>query len=294
VFVNRLWKQFFGTGLSKQLDDLGAQGEWPTHPELLDWLAVEFRESAWDVKHLIRLLVTSSTYRQSSLAPHELRKIDPFNRLYARQSRWRIDAESVRDNALAVSGLLVPTIGGPSVKPYQPAGYWSHLNFPTREWVNDTGPAQYRRGLYTHWQRTFLHPSLLAFDAPSREECTAERPVSNTPKAALTLLNDPTYVEAARVFAVRILRAGGSDEREQIKWAWRTALSREPNSQEIDLLAELLETQRADYRQEAASARDVLGVGQAPLPEDLDPVDVAAWTAVARTLFNLSEFITGN
>ena len=185
VFVNRLWKLFFGTGISQRLDDLGAMGDPPVHPELLDWLAVEFVESGWNVKHMVRLLLVSRAYQQSSVASPELLERDPFNRLVARQSRWRLDAEMVRDNALSVSGLLSPEIGGKSVKPYQPAGYWEHLNFPKRKWKADDGMKLYRRGMYTWWQRSFLHPSLMAFDAPNREECTAERPRSNIPQQAL-------------------------------------------------------------------------------------------------------------
>ncbi|MCA9082387.1 MAG: DUF1553 domain-containing protein, partial [Planctomycetaceae bacterium] len=168
------------------------------------------QQNGWNIKRVIKNLLMTRAYRQSSVASPELLKQDPENRLYARQSRWRLDAEMIRDNALATSGLLVKTIGGESVKPYQPAGYWQHLNFPTRTWEHDKNENQYRRGLYVFWQRTFLHPSLLAFDAPSREECTAERPISNTPKAALTLLNDPSYVEAARYFAIRSLEQDGS------------------------------------------------------------------------------------
>lgn len=198
VTMNRFWKQFFGVGLSKVLDDLGAQGELPVNPELLDFLAFEFMDKGWDVKHMVRLMVMSKTYRQVSTATPELVQADPYNRQLARQSPFRIDAELVRDYALAVSGLLVPRIGGPSTKPYQPDGYWENLNFPMRTYVHDEGDSQYRRGLYTWWQRTFLHPSMVAFDAPSREECCAERNRSNIPQQALVLLNDPTYVEAAR------------------------------------------------------------------------------------------------
>ena len=204
--MNRLWKQFFGAGLSRQLDDLGAQGEPPSNPALLDWLACEFMDSGWDVKHMVHTIVTSETYKQTSVATPKLLADDPLNRELARQSAYRIDAELVRDQALAVSGLLVAKIGGPSVKPYQPDGYWENLNFPERRYVADQGDAQHRRGLYTWWQRSFLHPSLLAFDAPSREECCAERARSNIPQQALVLLNDPTYVEAARAFAARVLR----------------------------------------------------------------------------------------
>ena len=198
VMVNRLWKVFFGQGLVTTLDDFGSQGTQPSHPELLDWLACEFTDSGWDVKGLVRKMVMSETYRQTSSVTETQRLRDPGNRWLARQGRFRLDAELVRDSALALSGLLCEKIGGPSVKPYQPPGYWVFLNFPKRDWAADKGPNQYRRGLYTYWQRTFLHPSLLAFDASTREECVVDRPQSNTPLQALVLLNDPTYVESAR------------------------------------------------------------------------------------------------
>ena len=191
----------------------GAQGEWPSHPRLLDWLAGQFIDSGWNVKHVIKLIVMSGTYRQSSQVTPELREADPDNRWLARQGRFRLDAEMVRDNALKISGLLVERIGGPSVKPYQPPGYWSHLNFPPREWQNGSGAQLYRRSLYTHWQRQYLHPAMLAFDAPGREECTADRPRSNTPLQSLVLMNDPEFVEAARAFGEQILEHGGADDR---------------------------------------------------------------------------------
>lgn len=294
VFVNRLWKLFFGTGLSKTLDDLGTQGERPSHPELLDWLAVEFIDSGWDVKHMVRLMVTSRTYRQSSLVSDELRRGDPFNRLLARQSRFRIDAEMVRDNALAVSGLLVREIGGDSAKPYQPEGYYAHLNFPKRTYKSDTGSQQYRRGVYTHWQRTFLHPALLAFDAPSREECTAERPISNTPLAALVLLNDPSFVEAARVFAVRILESGGTNAEQRAIWAWRQVLSRTPKEREVRLLVQLYENHHEHYQAHRGAAEKLLSVGLSPRPAGHKLDELAAWTSVARALLNLNETITRN
>jgi hypothetical protein len=294
VFVNRLWKLFFGAGLAKDLDDFGARGEPPIHPQLLDWLAVEFVDSGWDVKHMVRLLVTSNAYRQTSIPTPELARHDPRNRLVARQSRWRIEAEFIRDAALATSGLLVRKLGGPSVKPYQPDGYWDFLNFPKRTWKADTGESQYRRGLYTHWQRTFLHPSLVAFDAPSREECTAERPFSNTPKAALALLNDPTFVEAARVFAARILQESGDGDEARLSWAWQHALLRPPDCFEAAQLAELLRQSRQTYQQHPERAKALLGVGQIKPPDDLPSSELAAWTAVARAIFNLSEFTTRN
>ncbi|HXG60695.1 MAG TPA: PSD1 and planctomycete cytochrome C domain-containing protein [Planctomycetota bacterium] len=294
VFVNRLWRLFFGMGLSRSLDDLGAQSEWPVHPELLDWLAVEFMESGWDVKHLVRLIVTSRTYRQTSVPRPELKERDPFNRLLARQSRWRLDAELVRDNALAVSGLLVRRIGGPSVFPYQPKGYWAFLNFPAREWPTSTGADLWRRGVYTWWQRTFPHPSLVAFDAPQREECCAERPRSNIPQQALALLNDPTYVEAARAFAERILRRGGSGDEDRLAWAFRCALSRPPASRELEIMAGLLRKHRAEYAADPKAAESLIRAGASPVPRDLPAPELAAWTSVARALLNLHETITRN
>ena len=291
VAVNRLWKAMFGRGLVATLDDFGAQGSWPTHPDLLDWLAVEFRDSGWDVKHMLRLMALSGTYRQSSRASEALRRADPDNLWLARQGRSRLDAEMVRDTALAVGGLLMHRLGGPSVKPYQPAGYWAHLNFPRREWVADRGPDQYRRGLYTYWCRTFLHPGLLAFDAPGREECQVERPRSNTPLQALVLLNDATYVEAARALALRLLReAAGVEPRIQL--AYRRALSRPARSAEIETLAALYRRHLDHYRADRRAAEELVHVGDAPVPADLDPAELAAWTSVARVVLNLHETIT--
>jgi hypothetical protein len=291
VFVNRLWMLFYGQGLVKTLDDFGAQGSWPMHPDLLDWLAIEFRESGWDVKHVVKLMVTSATYRQTSKVSEELKLRDPFNQLFSRQARYRLDAEMVRDSALAISGLLSRKIGGASVKPYQPAGYWSYLNFPTREWMNDKGEALYRRGLYTYWCRTFLQPSLLAFDAPTREECTVERTRSNTPQQALVLLNDPTYVEASRVFAERVMQgAKGTEGRVQL--AFHLALGRNPTAAEAKLLTKLFEEHRQEYRDDPKAAAAVLKVGdRAPAP-GLPAEEVAAWSSVTRVLLNLHETIT--
>ncbi len=291
VVVNRFWQMFFARGLSGVPDDLGAQGEWPSHPQLLDWLAVEFIESGWDVKHIIRTIVLSETYQQSSMPRRELRDRDPGNRLLARQARFRVAAETVRDNALAISGLLVHQLGGRSVKPYQPAGYYAELNWPQREYEEDTGDNLYRRGLYTHWQRTFLHPMLKAFDAPSREECTARRDVSNTPLAALTLLNDPTFVEAARVFAQRMMREAGPGEADRIIWAYERTLSRPPRDEELHTLCQLYAEHLEHYRSDQAAAVELINVGEAPVPSDLDPATLAAWTSVARVLLNLHETI---
>ncbi|HEV8606074.1 MAG TPA: PSD1 and planctomycete cytochrome C domain-containing protein [Tepidisphaeraceae bacterium] len=292
VFVNRLWRLYFGTGISRSVEDFGAQGEWPTHPELLDYLATEFTHSGWDIKHMIRLMVTSTTYRQTSRPTKELNEQDPFNRLYARQSRFRMDAEIVRDNALAISGLLNLKIGGASARPYQPDGYWEYLNFPRRTWEQDKGENLYRRGLYTWWQRTFLHPSLLTFDAPSREECTAERARSNTPQQALVLLNDPTYVEAARVFAERIVREGGASVSDRLKWAFVRTLAREGRPEEISVLAGLFEKHQKEFAADKASAEKLISSGEAPVAKDLDPCELAAWTSISRALLNLHETIT--
>lgn len=287
--VNRIWKLFFGVGLAPNLEDLGGQGQPPTHPELLDWLAVEFRDSGWDVKALVRLMLTSSAYQQSSTLDSDQPEAGPANRLYHKQSAWRIEAEFVRDTALSLSGLLVSgRVGGQSVKPYQPAGYWQHLNFPKREWQADQGEQLYRRSLYTFWCRTFPHPSLVAFDAPSREECTAERPRSNIPQQALVLLNDPIFVEAARCFAERILRQPGLPQ-QRIEWAVRQAYSRDPEPREQALLAELLRQQREHYRQTPQAAQQLITVGRAPVPQQLDAVELAAWTQVARVLINAYE-----
>jgi hypothetical protein len=292
TFVNRLWMLYFGHGISRSVDDLGSQGSWPTHPELLDWLAVDFRENNWDIKRVIKMMVMSNTYRQSSKPSSELRARDPYNELYARQSRWRLEAEMIRDNALAVSGLLVDELGGKSVMPYQPAGYWSQLNFPKRSYQADKGNAQYRRGVYTHWQRTFLHPSLLAFDAPAREECTARRERSNTPIQALVLLNDPTYVEAARKFAERILKVGGSNFESRLEFAWQLALSRTPTNEENRLMKEIVDSHREFYSQDAAAAGQLLRSGIAPVVAGVDRIELASWTAAARTILNLHEAIT--
>ena len=291
--MNRLWAMFFGTGLSAVVDDLGSQGELPTHPELLDWLACEFRESGWNVKHMIRLIVTSRTYRRSSsLVPAAL-AVDPANRLLASQNPRRLEAEFVRDNALAIAGLLeLDAIGGPSVKPYQPAGYYAALQFPNRDYTADTDARQWRRGLYMHWQRTFLHPMLANFDAPARDECAAARSGSNTPQQALTLLNDPTFVEASRMFAQRLLQdaAAGTDA-SRIRLAYRLAVNREPREKELASLAGFLAEQRTTFRAAPTDAEKSLTVGLAPRAK-LDPIEHAAWTQLARVLLNTQEVIT--
>jgi hypothetical protein len=299
VFVNRLWYLFFGVGLSKSLEDFGGQGEPPIHPELLDTLAVEFVSPAslpdvrpWDIKRLVKLIVTSRAYRQASDESSRLRDKDPENRLYARQSRFRLPGEFIRDNALAVSGLLVREVGGGTAKPYQTAGYYRHLNFPKREYQHHTDARQWRRGVYVHWQRQYLHPMLRAFDAPSREECTAQRPRSNTPLAALVLLNDPTFVEAARVLAQRILTEGGATDADRIAFAFRLATSRLPDEVERGVLLTLLAKSRSRYSDDRQAAWGLVRIGLAPVPQGVDTVEQAAWTAVGRAVLNLSETVT--
>ena len=291
VTMNRLWMQLFGTALSKNPGDLGAQGEPPPNQPLLDWLAVEFMDGKWDLKRMVRIIVNSRAYRRVSTATPAQREADPYNRALARQTPVRLDAEFVRDNALAVSGLLVTKVGGPSVKPYQPDRYWENLNFPVRDYVHDQGEAQHRRGLYVWWQRTFLHPSLLAFDAPSREESCTERTRSNIPQQALVLLNDPTYVEAARAFGVAAsAQSGGDDAR--LGWAWKRALQREPDAEELATLRKVLVERRAAYRADPEAAKKLLQTGLSPAPKGADPVELAAWTHAARVLLNLHETVT--
>jgi Protein of unknown function (DUF1553)/Protein of unknown function (DUF1549)/Planctomycete cytochrome C len=292
VFVNRLWYLFFGAGLSRSLEDFGGQGKPPTHPELLDNLAVEFLESGWDIKHMVKLIVMSRTYRQSSTETLVLRERDPTNRLLARQGSWRLPAESIRDNALFVSGLLTMDVGGPSAKPYQPTGFYRHLNFPKREYASDADAKQWRRGVYVHWQRQYLHPMLRAFDASTREECAAQRARSNTPLAALVLLNDPTFIEASRVFAQCLLERPGRPDVERIAAGFYRATGRRPENAEAALLRKLLDRNRASYKADPAAAEELVKIGIAAIPKNLDHAELAAWTGVCRALLNLAETIT--
>jgi len=294
VTVNRLWKLFYGYGLSRKLDDLGAQGEWPTHPELLDSLALKFIDSGWNVKHMVKWMVMSEAYKQSSQPSEGVLEKDPYNKWLSHQGRWRLEAEFVHDNAMAIGGLLVHSVGNSHGRPFQPKGYWDYLNFPKREWQMGVGEQLYRRGLYTHWQRQYLHPSLLAFDAPGREECTAERTRSNTPLQALVLLNDPIYVESARAFAQRILKSSKSTDEERMEWAIRDSLCRKVTKNEMHLLVSLLNKHRIEYAADTVSANKLLSVGEYPIPTEMDRTELAAWTSVARAILNLHETITRN
>jgi hypothetical protein len=292
VFVNRLWKQFFGTGLSPVMEDVGAQGEAPSHPELLDRMAAEFAKD-WDVKKAVRRIVLSSAYRQDSKARPELKDLDPNNRLVAFMSPRRLEAEFVRDSALAAAGLLDLDLGGPSAFPYQPAGYYANLQFPDRNYVANADDRQYRRGLYIHWQRTFLHPMLANFDAPSREECTASRPTANTPQQALTLLNDTTFTEAARVLASNVLTDNDIKTDEgRLDRVWKLVLARGTKPAERDMLLKFLADRRAYYRAHPDEATKRVHVGNALVPKSLDPVAHAAWAEVCRVVLNLQEAIT--
>ena len=312
VTVNRYWAMFFGTGLVKTINDFGSQGEWPSHPELLDWLAVQFRDGdaggqraegrrrraeirtphstgAWDIKDLVRMIMTSATYRQSAAVTPEKLERDPYNRLFTRGPRVRLDAEFVRDNALAVSGLLNDQIGGPSVKPYQPPGIWDGTD---SKFEQDHGDALYRRGMYVFWRRSAHYPSFATFDAPNREVCTFLRQRTQTPLQSLVLMNDPAFVEAARGLAERVLREEPNDADKRLVRAFRHTLGRAPQADENSVLQKTYAQQLANFRQDCEAAKALLKVGESPLLEKVDVAELAAMTAVANVLLNLNETIT--
>ncbi|MEQ1905990.1 MAG: PSD1 and planctomycete cytochrome C domain-containing protein [Pirellulaceae bacterium] len=291
VQMNRLWKHFFGTGLSGGLDDFGLQGQYPTHPELLDWLALEFQESGWDFKHMVKLIVMSKAYQRSSAPSPRAQEIDPKNLWLSHQNPRRLEAEIVRDNALAISGLINLDRGGPAVFPYQPPNYYEHLQFPDRRYVPNTDDRRFRRGMYTHWQRTFLHPMLANFDAPAREECTAQRNEANTPQQALTLLNDPTFVEAAMALAATTLNIA-NDDQERIRFLLKRALSREPTATEANSLASFIAAQKKHFEANLADAEKLIAFGNSQRPANVDAATFAAWTQAARAVLNLHETIT--
>jgi hypothetical protein len=291
VAANRVWELLFGKGLVETSEDFGSQGTPPLDEALLDWLVQEFRAGGRRMKPLIRKLVLSEAYRRSSTPTPELLEQDPNNQTFARQNRYRLDAEYVRDQALFASGLLVERVGGASVKPYQPRGYWAYLNFPQREWENSTGADLYRRSMYTYWCRTFLHPAMVAFDAPPREECAARRVRSNTPQQALTLLNDPTYVETSRALAAKAMQSA-ADDGARLEVVFERTLQRKPSAEEREVLAQLLAKSKARFAAAPASADEYLKVGQFQRPADLDPVKLAAWSEVARAVSNLHETLT--
>jgi hypothetical protein len=294
VVVNRYWAMFFGTGIVKTANDFGSQGEWPSHPELLDWLAVEFRDgnaktSPWNVRELVRLIVTSAAYRQSAVVSEEKLERDPYNRLISRGPRMRLDAEFVRDNALAVSGLLNHKIGGPSVKPYQPPGIWDGVDV---KYVQDHGDLLYRRGMYVFWRRSSHYPSFATFDAPNREVCTATRQRTQTPLQSLTLMNDPVFVEAARALAARVMKEAPSDLSKQLSLEFRHALGRKPSEDEMAVVRKTFDQQRENFAADAKAAEELLKVGESKIPEKVDKVELAALTATANVLLNLNEAIS--
>ena len=298
VAVNRFWQIFFGRGLVGTSADFGAQGDWPSHPELLDWLAARFQKSGWDVKALVRAIVTSRTYRQSSDTSPGALKRDPRNDLLARGPRFRLPAEMVRDHALAVSGLLVKRIGGPSVKPYHPGDLWRQVSHygstpaTAQTFVQDHGEKLYRRSLYTYWKRTLPPPSMAAFDAPNREACTTERGVTNTPLQAFILMNDPQYVEAARVFAESLLVSDAGTDLERLARAFERVTSRPPNVAELKTMTTSLERERRHYTANPSDAERLLGVGESRRDLSLSAPEHAAWTNLCGLLLNLSEAIT--
>jgi hypothetical protein len=297
VTVNRFWQQFFGTGLVKTSEDFGARGEWPSHPELLDWLATEFIRTGWDVKGLVKLMVTSTTYRQDSRATAQLAALDPDNRLLARGPKYRLEAEVLRDDALCVSGLLSPKMGGRGVRPYQPTGIWEAVGYTdsnTAKYSQDHGDALYRRSLYLFWKRTAPPPSITTLDAPSREQCRTRRERTDTPLQALVMMNDVTYFEAARHLGYRMLREGGASDADRLRFGFRLVTARTPAETECAVLAQNLNAQRAIFRANADAAKKAVSVGESPVPSDVPSDELAAYAMVANLLLNLDEVVTKN
>jgi hypothetical protein len=293
VTVNRWWQNYFGAGIVKTVEDFGLTGDTPSHPELLDYLARTFMQSGWDVKAFHRMVVISETYQQESRILPELQERDPENRLLARGPRFRLSAETIRDNALAIGGLLQNRVGGPSVKPYQPEGLWEDVTVERRgKYVPDVGEGRYRRSLYTFWKRTCPPPSMMSFDAPNREVCLARRARTNTPLQALVLLNDPTYVEAARTLAQKMILGAGPKTEDRIDLGYEKCVARKATSTEKQILASMLEQARSGFGANPADAHSLNSTGPDVSDPTLDPIELASWTIVASTLLNLDETIT--
>jgi hypothetical protein len=290
VTVNRYWQMIFGSGLVQTVEDFGAQGERPSHPELLDWLAVEFADGRWDVKQFLRQVVGSAAYQQSSHVTDELAARDPENRLLARGPRHRLPAETVRDAALFASGLLVERSGGPSVKPYQPEGLWKEIA-TDMEYDQSHGADLYRRSLYTYWKRTVAPPSMVAFDGATREFCTAKRSRTNTPLQALALMNETTYVEAARLLAERAMREAGESADARLTRMFRLVLGRAPAAEELRVLSSALAFHRERFAADTQAAAAVLKVGEHPADASLPSSELAAYAAVAGMVLNLDEAV---
>ena len=292
VAINRYWMMFFGTGLVKTVSDFGSQGEPPSHPELLDWLATDFAASGWDVKRTIKQIVTSATYRQHSRTSPEITEYDPQNRLLARGPRFRLQGEFIRDNALAVSGLLVNKVGGPSVKPYQPPGLWNEVALSGNvRFVQDKGDKIYRRSMYTYWKRSAPQPAMIAFDAPSREKCVIQRQQTNTPLQALVTLNDPQFVEAARALAQRMMSEGGKSFSERLDFGYHLLLGRKVRPSEVTVLDSIYREQLKEFRAEPDKAKKFLEVGDSKRNETLDQAEHAAWTVLGNLMLNLDEVL---
>jgi hypothetical protein len=293
VAINRYWQMLFGVGFVATPEDFGSQGEFPSHPELLDWLAVDFRQSGWDVKGMLKQIVMSATYRQSSHVSPELSRRDPQNRFLAHGARFRLQSEFIRDNILALSGLLVDDMGGPGVKPYQPPGLWKEVGLGGKPgFVQDHDENLYKRSLYTYWKRSAPPPNMQLFDAPTREKCAVRRPRTNTPLQALVLLNDVQFVEAARCFAQRILKDGGESETERATYAFELATARKPETAELNVLLEVLHQAQDRYREDQNAAAELIATGESSWDEELDTSEHAAWTIVANVICNLDETVT--
>jgi hypothetical protein len=294
VWVNRAWEKFFGTGLCKTSENLGSQAEWPSHPELLDWMATEFVRLGWDMKAMQKLIVMSAAYRQSARTTPEVLAKDPENRLLARGPRFRLSAEIIRDQALAVAGLLRPQLGGPSVRPYMPEGVWDETSRygDLRGYKHEAGDGLFRRTLYTIWKRSAGPPSVALFDGPNRDVCTVKRGRTNTPTQALALLNEITFVEAARVFATRILQEGGASPESRFTWAMQQSLARTPTATELNILVAGLARRQAEFDAAPDKATTLIAYGETDAAATHSPAELAAWTMMANVLMNMDEFVT--
>ncbi|MDH3584047.1 MAG: DUF1553 domain-containing protein, partial [Phycisphaerae bacterium] len=288
VAMNRYWSMFFGRGLVETVMDFGSQGEFPTHPKLLDWLAVDFTKHGWDRKRAIKQILMSATYRQSSRLTPQLSEKDPVNQLLARGPRFRLQGEFIRDAALAVSGLLVDEIGGRGVKPYQPPGLWNAVSLGGNvRFVQDKGEKLYRKSMYTYWKRSAPHPGMLLFDAPTREKCVVERPRTNTPLQALYTMNGTQFIEAARMLAERMMNEGGDTVAARIAFAYRLATARQPSPRTTQVFTDLYRAELSRYKAAPERAKALLANGEHPRDQGLDPAEHAAWTVVASGMLNL-------
>ena len=294
VTVNRLWERFFGQGIVSTVEDFGTRADFPTHPELLDWMATEFIRLKWDLKGFIKEVVMSSTYRQSSNITAAKMAVDPTNKWLSHGPRFRLQGEVIRDQALFAAGLLVDKIGGPSVRPYEPEGIWDETNFygNLRNYMHDKGEGLYRRSLYTIWKRTAAPPNMLLFDVPSREACRVRRSRTDTPLQALTLMNDETYVEASRVLAQKMIHEGGSSPEARITDGFRRVLSRAPTASEMKLMVANVKKRTEKFRQKPELAKTLINVGDSPVDKKIDQAELAAYTLTASTLLNLDETLT--